>query len=187
VITYWIARAPELMQITWQTAGRAEHHVSLTRRFINRAYDGALTHGMPGIFRRVDTADLGIPRSIQLFAAIAVGGVDLPAGQRLAEHLQGGARVGHQWQPAVLEGVELGDVDINETDFGILERRLRGGCEVAVTSSDADDEVRLAGDNVRAESSGDANRAEVLRMVVRQRTFAGLRFADRNARRGGEL
>src|SRR5262249_62242290 len=108
------------------------------------------------------------------------------AGERRGELLEGCARVGDQGQAGVLEGIELGDVDVQEPDVLVLERRLGRGGEVAQACSDGDHQVGLAGGDVRAGRPGDSDRAEVHRVIERQRALAGLRLADGDTRLRGE-
>ncbi len=84
-------------------------------------------------------------------------------------------------------GVEFGDVDVDEADGGILEGSFGGAGEIGVARADADDEVCFAGGNVCPRCAGDAHGAKLLRVVVRERAFAGLRFADGDAGGFGEI
>ena len=102
------------------------------------------------------------------------------AGERRVELLQRDARIGHQRQAAVLVGVELGDVDVDEAHVGILEGGLRGGGEIAEARADARSPGRPRAPRCSRQGAGDADGAEILRMVERQRALAGLRFAHRN-------
>ena len=62
--------------------------------------------------------------------------------------------------------VHLEDVDVDEPDVRILERRLRRGGEVGVASADTDDHVGGLGHLVGALGSGDARSAEAERVLI---------------------
>jgi len=87
----------------------------------------------------------------------------------------------------VFIGVELGHIDVDEAHVGVLERRLGGGGEVAIARADADHQVGVAGDQVRPQRAGDADRAQVERVIVGQRALARLRLPDGDARLLDEL
>ena len=82
----------------------------------------------------------------------------------------------------VFVGVEFGDVDVDEANVGILKRGFRGAGEIGVTRADADDQVCVASEDVCAGSSGDADCADGLRVIVGKRAFARVGFADGNSR-----
>jgi hypothetical protein len=81
----------------------------------------------------------------------------------------------------MLEGIEFSRVDVDETHIRILERGLRCGREIGVACADADDQIGVTRDAVGRQRAGRANRTQVLRMVVRQGSFARLRLADWDA------
>ena len=85
-----------------------------------------------------------------------------------------------------LVGVELGHIDIDEADAFARESRLGGAGEIAVARADADHEIRLARQQIGALGAGDADGAQVERIVVSQRALARLRLADRDAGALGE-
>ena len=66
----------------------------------------------------------------------------------------------------MLVGVELCNVDIHETDVGILERGLGSGCEIRVASSDTQDKVCFPRKDIGSGSAGDSDGAQRLRMIV---------------------
>ena len=71
----------------------------------------------------------------------------------------------------------------------IAEQRPRAGGEILQPRADGKHEIGLRGERVRGARAGDADRAHVERMIVRQRAFSGLRLGDRNAvalRKSGE-
>src|SRR5882724_13087014 len=64
----------------------------------------------------------------------------------------------------------------------MLKRSFRSTGEVAVTRANSEDQVCFPRQNVRAWRARDANGADILRMVKRQRSFAGLSLAHGNSR-----
>ncbi len=90
--------------------------------------------------------------------------------------LKNSASVADERQSRVLVGVELGDVDVDKSHIRILKRSLGGGCEIAVSSANADDEIGFARDNIGPRSSSHANRAQILRVVEAQRTLCRPEF-----------
>ena len=119
--------------------------------------------------------------------ALAVLGVGAPALERGAERLEPRARVRHQRQAGVLEGVDGGDVEVDEAHVGVGEEAARRGREVAPARADAEHDVGLARDRVRRRGAGGADRADGLRVVVGQRALAGLGLGHGDAGRLGEL
>ena len=81
----------------------------------------------------------------------------------------------------MLEGIDFRDVDVDEADLGILERGLGCRGEIAQARADGDDQVGLARRDVRARSAGDADRAEILRVIEGQRALACLGLSHGNA------
>ena len=102
-------------------------------------------------------------------------------GERAGELLERHPRVGDDRQAALLGGVERRNVDVDEADVRILERRLRRGREVAPPRADADHEVGVAGQPVGGRRPGRADGAEAQRMVGDERAAAGLGLAHGNA------
>src|ERR1700730_9060081 len=71
-------------------------------------------------------------------------------------------------------------IDVREARIWILKSRFGCSRKIAVTSSNSDDQIGFSRHDIRARRSGDANRAQWLRMIVRQRSFTRLGFTDRN-------
>ena len=69
----------------------------------------------------------------------------------------------------------------------ILEQRPRAGGEILQARADGQHDIGLLGQRVGGRGAGDADRAHVERMIVRQRRFAGLRLARPECRRLGEF
>ena len=66
------------------------------------------------------------------------------AARACAEFFERHARIRYQRQRGVLEGIHFRDVDVDESDVGILKSGLRCRREIAIASSDADHQVRFA-------------------------------------------
>ena len=81
----------------------------------------------------------------------------------------------------MLVRVEGRDIDVDESNARVLERRAGGRCEVAVACADADYEVGLSGESVRCGGAGCADRTKVLRVVPDQGSAAGLGGGNRDA------
>ncbi len=84
----------------------------------------------------------------------------------------------------MLEPVERIRVDADHV--GLREQRVRAGREILQTRADSEHAVGVVRERVRDGRAGHAERARVQRIVPHERAFAGLRFRNRNAVRGGE-
>jgi hypothetical protein len=98
------------------------------------------------------------------------------------------ARVRYQRDRRNFVGVELRGVDVDEAHRGILERGHRGRREVGVARADSNHEVGVIRQTIGSQRPRSADRAHALRVVVWQRSLAGLRFRYRDAglRREGD-
>jgi len=182
VVAFGIAGAPQLVQVAGQAARRAEHHILRAGKRVEHADHLALAE-QRAVLQGVDALYLGVPGGVVLGAAPPVGGTHLPAFEQAEQLFQRRAGVAHQGDGAVLGGVELGHVDIEEAHVRILELGLGGGGEVGVARADADHQVGLAGDDVGPQRPARADRAQAGGVVVGQRALAGLRLPDRDAGR----
>ena len=186
MIPFRVAGAPEPVQVTGQTAGRAQDYVLGPGEVVDSADDFRLAYGH-ACFRVVKAVHFLVPIAIELLDALAVSRADFPTAERLGQEFESDAGIGHDRQTRVLKGVELRNVDVDELHFRILEGGLGGGGEVAVARADPDHQVGFPGNDVGGERAGHTNRPHILRMIVTERSFASLRFAHGNACLGGEL
>mgnify|MGYP003694672989 CR=1 FL=1 len=74
-------------------------------------------------------------------------------------------------------------VDVEaDTSLAAAEHRVRAGGEILEPRADGQhDDRRRARERVRGGRTGDADRAQLQRMVPRERALAGLRLGDRHA------
>src|SRR5882724_2672790 len=186
VIAFDVPRAPELVQITGQTPGRANHHVLWPREFVYHADDFALTDGRT-VAKSENALDLSFPILFQAGDATGVILAYLMTLECFGQLFKRGACIGEEWQRRVFVSIDCRYVDVYETHIRVLKRGFGSGGEVAQARSDCNHQIRLSGDEVRAGCSGDADRVEVLRVIERKRTFARLGLANRNARSLDEL
>ena len=93
---------------------------------------------------------------------------------RLLQLFDRDARVPRERNCRVFIGVEFADVDVNEAHSRILKRSFRCSGEIAITRSDANDQVSFAGKDIRAGRAGHSNGADILRVVKGQRAFTSL-------------
>ena len=181
-----LAGAPEFVEIAGEAAGGAEEDVG----GFGEGVDGA-DHFALGKWRSfadgIEAIDFFFPVGAIGADAGGVAFFDLAAGDGGLEFLERGAGVACERKRGVFVGVEFGDVDIDEAYRGILESGFGGGGEIGVAGADANDEVGFAGGDVCAGCAGDANGAKLLRVVVGQGAFAGLRFAGGDAGGFGEI
>ena len=105
-----------------------------------------------------------------------------------AEVLDGGgeffkrcARIAHERKCGVFVGVKLGDVDVDEPDGGILKCGLGSGSEITVARTNADDQIGFSRQDICSGRARYADGAKLLRMVIVERTLAGLCLAHWNA------
>src|SRR2546428_1892533 len=129
---------------------------------------------------RVETRDLRVPCLREPRALIAVGAIHPTTDPR--KRLERDARVRRHRDPTLLVDVHLGDVHVHEADVWVLKCRLRRGGEVTPTRADADHEIGVPGYPVRGRRSARPYPTERGGMVVRKRSFAGLRLGDGHAR-----
>ncbi|MNI70788.1 hypothetical protein D3C73_1266210 [compost metagenome] len=181
MVTERIAHAPELVQVAWQGTRGLDDHVLRVGSRLDGADDLRLAGPLQPRWRE-GGVDRGIP--LRLLPRDA-GGVLIahdPDGQRLCERDQRLAGVSDQRQlRAVLVRVERGDVDVDELDTRMLERRARPRGEVAVARADADHDVGLGGEPVRRGRARGPDAAEILRVIPGEAAAAGLRRADGDA------
>ena len=85
-----------------------------------------------------------------------------------------------------LLGIEALHVEADDRRLRVAEQRPGAGGEILQPRADREHDVGLGRERVRGARAGDADRAHVERMIVRQRALAGLRLGDRNAVRLGE-
>ena len=130
---------------------------------------------------------LVVPIRAHLLVLLLICVADGPSLQPLVQRLKRRSGIAGQCHAGKLVAVELGDVDVDETNFGILKRRARGGREVAVPGTDTEHQVGFGSDLVRGRRAGGADRAQGARMVERQRAFARLGLDDRDAGAPDEL
>ena len=116
----------------------------------------------------VEAVDLAIPLLVQPGDQVAIGGVHREAAESRAQFLDARSGVAHQSQPAVLLGIEVQHVEIDEVDVRISENGVRRGGEVGPAGADPNHHVGLAGQSVGGQRAGRADRAEVRRMIIRQ-------------------
>ena len=81
----------------------------------------------------------------------------------------------------MLGGIEHLGVEADDRLAVILEQRPGTGGEILQAGADGQNHIGLARQFIGCGSSGDADRAHVERVVMRQGGLAGLRLANRNA------
>ena len=124
VVLLRIASPPQFVQVARHRAGGADDDVTRTGRIVDRADDFAL--GGQRLMRQlVKPADLLIPFQVEARGLLATGGIDLvplqPAGQRLDAR----AGIGDERDRAVLGGVEVQHVQVDEANVRVGEDRVR--------------------------------------------------------------
>ncbi len=163
VVALRVPRAPQLVQIARQAAGGADHHVARARRrVVHRADDLALARAA-AVAQRVDARPPSrpTPRCSSTRAAARYGRATGQPASASRELLERRARIADERQRRrACARRSSATLMLMKRTFGILERGLRGGREVAVPGADADDQVGLARDPVRAGRAGHADRAQ---------------------------
>jgi hypothetical protein len=175
------SRAPELVQVAGERAGRVDDDVVVADHGVQGAEDLGLSGHRVLVVRPVDRVHDLLPALLARAVPGLVRRVHAVAGQRLGEGLQTGAGVGDQGPRAQLVRVEGGHVEVHEPHARLLEERGGGGGEVRVAGADADDQVGRAGQFVGDGGAGVADAADVRRVVVAQGALAGLGGRDRDA------
>src|SRR3990172_6469846 len=180
VIAFGVSRAPELVQVPRQAARRADHDVLGLRQAVHRSDDLALTQGRT-VPDAVDAVHFRSPFLPQSRDARSVFVTHTETLEPFRELLEGYPGVRDQRQRAVLAGVHLRHVDVHELHAWMLEGGLGGGGEVAEPGAEGDHQVRLPRDAVGGQRPRDADAAQVLRVVERQRALARLRLCHRDS------
>ena len=191
VVAAGMRAAPELVQLGRQGAGGADDDVvaragrGIARRIAHRADDFGVVGQLA--LRRVarQHGDALVPVQRQGLGPRRPRRIGMPAGERRAELLQRAARVGHQRDAAPLAGVERLHVDGQAPGVG-GEQRVRAGDEILQPRADGDHDIGFARQRVGRRRAGDADRADVERVVPGQTALAGLGFGHRHAMRARE-
>src|SRR3546814_9237162 len=84
-------------------------------------------------------------------------------------------RVRHARLGAVLDRIERGDVDLHQP-MPTGDQQPRAGREILESGADRNDEVGLGNRRVGGAGAGNADAAEIVRVIVWQRALARLRF-----------
>ena len=198
---------PHALHIAGQGAGGADGHVIVSHHGVNGAQNGGLAQAGVQVLGKtlggvgVGVVDDGLPgllvleddvvQTLQLLDPLLLGGGDLRGvGGLVAIQLgeqagQGVLGVGHHGDGLHLQGLELGDIDVDKL-AGILEQPLGGGGEIGVAGADADDQVRLLGDVVGSGAAGNADAAQVQGMGPLNGALARLGLGEGNAGGLGE-
>ena len=166
VITLAVAGAPQLVQVAGHRAGRAHDDVTWFGQRVRQPDDLALVQRAAVVLDPVGRGDGVVPLLGEFSCPRAVVVGHRVSAQRLGQRLESLAGIGHQGQPALLDGVEGGDVDVDEADIRIVERGARRAGEIAVAGADSDDDVGLGGQRVGGGATGGTDGADRLRVVI---------------------
>ena len=175
MIALGVSRAPELVQVTRHRSGRAYDHVARSGQVVDRA-DHLGLRGQRCVTQGKEARYLVVPIRAHLLVLLLICVADGPSLQPLVQRLKRRSGIAGQCQAGKLVAVELGDVDVDETNFGVLERGARRGCEIAVARAHTDDDVGLRRDAIGGERSGRADPSQGARSIEGNRTLAGLCF-----------
>ena len=178
-------RAPQLVQIAGDAAGRADHHVLGSRKLVDGADNFTLRERRHRALP-VHPIDLGIPLPPAGVKRGAIVGGRRVSRQQHGELLDRLAGVGHHGKGRVLEGVQLAHVDADEPHLRMRERAVRHGREVAQARANGDHQVGGAREPVRRRGSRHADPADGQWVIPWDRALAGLRFSDADAGHLGE-
>ena len=174
---------PELVQFARQAAGRADDHVASAWRALHRA-DHLRVGRQLRVGRRPCTAPTSLPASAPSPSRPSRSMRRAPSSRRSAarQFLEPGSGVGDQRQRAVLgrrrSGCTLRPMMRRSGFLNSAHEPVVKSCSRVPTASTTSASSRQRVGGGRA---GDADGAEVERMIVRQARLAGLRLADRNA------
>src|ERR1700687_1722393 len=102
--------------------------------------------------------------------------------EELRKLFKRGSSVGNERQPSVFSGVELSYVDVDEPNCRILKSRLRSGGAIRVSRTNSDDQAGVAGQEIGSRSTCYTHGPQAQCVIVRERSFSGLRFGDRDSR-----
>src|SRR5438874_7917808 len=131
VVALRIPGPPQLVQVARHRTGGAHDHVARPGAVVDRADHLGLGR-QRFVAQVVGALHDAVPLGGEPACAVAVRGVDRPAGKVATQGKQRFPGVRDQAHAGLLGGVERGHVDVDETHAGVLERGSGRGGEVAV-------------------------------------------------------
>ncbi|MNF87450.1 hypothetical protein D3C84_699160 [compost metagenome] len=194
--------APAALQVTRQAAGGGNDHRVIREGFIEHAEYATLGQARAGQLDEfaqhcrvqviVDFRGEVLGLVFDLIKAIdfliqlrpGLTGLITPTGavvaQRFGQRLQTAPGVRQQLHAVEFQSIARADIEVEELHFRVLEQGFRRGSEVAVTSADTDDQICIPGQQVRSQTAGLTDAADVQGMAGDHRAFAGLGFGKGN-------
>ncbi len=167
VVLLGIAGPPQFVQVARHRARGGHDNIARAGRIVDRTDDLAL-RGQGPMSQVVQAVDLAVPVLVQAGGQIAVRGVHRVAAQPRAQGRDAGASIADQRQAAVLVGVEVQHVEVDEMQVRVGEHGMRGGGEVGPARADPDHDIGLARQAVCGQRAGCAHGAQIRRMIEGQ-------------------
>ena len=178
------ARAPVFAQFARESARRRQRQIARFARAIDRAHDLRVTGQFFRAFGiapavRVDDA---VPFAVKRARRFAPRRRRAPISQSSRQFAQTLARVGDQRERLMLAGVEAGGVQGDEAKIvARAENAPRSGREILQACADRQRDIALRRQRVGGRRADDAQRPDILRIVVQQRGATGDGFRHRQA------
>src|SRR5271166_1104531 len=144
------------MEIAGSATRGAHDHIAWPTGPVDGADDLALADRWTMI-QVIEPLDFRIPVLVKTPNSRRILSGHIIVAQGGCQFVQRTLRIGHYWKRRMLEGVKLGHVDVDEAHVFILKSSLGRGGEVGIACADADDEIRLASQDVRPGGASDAD------------------------------
>ncbi len=174
--------SPQLVQLGRQGTGRADDNVAgggILGGTLHGADDFAVVW-QAGHFPFAGNGQHGgAPRMRLLLCPLQPLARAVPATQQPRQSLQAQGRVRLHAQAAAFQRIE--SVDVQADQLRLRKQGVGPRREILQARADGQHHVRVRRQRVRGGRSGDADGAQLQRMVPRQGTFAGLGFRHGNA------
>src|SRR5262249_14887643 len=125
--------------------GRVDHGVSRPDDFVYQSNQFTLTHWR-FVTNRTNPVYLLLPLFAKSRNPLAVCEVDFASGDSALQFINGCQGIARECESGVLVRIDLRHINIDEPNRRILKRRFLSAREITVTSSDPDNQIRLARD-----------------------------------------
>src|SRR5215212_9499079 len=129
VVALRVARPPELVQIPRHGTRGADDNVLGIGERVDSPYDLALGRQRL-VAQGVQPTDFPVPLPRLAGVPLPVAALYFVAGESIVQRFERRSGVTNEGETGVFAGVEAGDINVDETRFGVLERRLGGRGEV---------------------------------------------------------
>ena len=159
--------APVLAQLARQAAGRGQRQVGRIAGPVDRADHMGIGRQL-GVGRARALVDQRVPGGILVRCPRAPGGRRRQPAERCRQLGKAGLGVADDRERPVLGGIEAGGVQRDELDVRVGEHGPGAGGEVLQPRADREHDVGIGGERIGRGAADHAERAGIVRVVVRQ-------------------